>query len=485
MTAPVRVRFAPSPTGEPHVGNLRTALFTWLFARHTGGVFIVRIEDTDQSRKVEGAVEDLLDALRWLGLDWDEGPEVGGDYGPYFQSERLDRYHRAADELVAAAQAYRCYCTPQRLTDMRREQERLKQPVGYDRLCKNLGVREIYGGEASGVDSVVRFAMPEDGTTQIADLIRGKVSFENRLIDDFVILKSDGFPTYHLANVVDDHAMEISHVLRADEWLASTPRHLLMYRALGWEPPEFAHLPMILAPDRSKLSKRHGATSVLEYREMGYLPGAMVNFLALLGWSLDDKTEVFTTAELVQHFGIERVSRSAAVFNLDKLNWLNGYYARQSTRDELADSLLEFWRRFPPQEIPELPDRDRLLPIVALVQERLKTLRDAAPLVPFFFREPEYQAAELVQKGMDVDGTGAALKDALTALEGLETFDAESLEDVLRPLADKLGIKVGQLFGSLRVAITGLRVSPPLFESMAVLGRERSLQAIRDAVARL
>ena len=486
MTKKVRVRFPPSPTGELHVGNVQTAIFNWLFARGSGGDFIIRIEDTDQARKVEGAVETMLESLRWLRLDWDEGPDVGGEHGPYVQSQRLELYERAAEGLVEDGRAYRCFCTPERLAEMRKEQERLKRSPGYDGRCSELSTVQGQERLAAGEKCVVRFAMPKEGVTKVSDLIRGEITYENRLIDDFVMLKSDGFPTYHLAHVVDDHAMEISHVLRGEDWLPSAPRHLRIYEALGWEPPQLAHLPIILAPDRSKLSKRHGATSTLEFRELGYLPGAMVNFLALLGWSLDDKTEVLSVPELIESFSLEGLSRSAAIFNLDKLNWLNGYYIRQMTDDELADALLDYWGRYPPKEVPELPDKAYLLRIVPLVQERLKTLSDAAPLVPFFFQpEAAYETADLVQKGMDADGTRGAMEKAHAALEGLSTFDAEAMEGALRPLAEKMGMKVGQLFGSLRIATTGLQVSPPLFQTMEVLGRERSLDAIREAARRL
>ena len=351
-TANVRVRFAPSPTGGPHLGNIRTALFNWLLARATGGSFMVRIEDTDQARKVEGAVDEILAALRWLGVQWDEGPDVGGSYAPYYQSQRLGRYHAAARMLVAAGKAYPCYCTPERLRQMRDEQTRSKRNIGYDRSCRSLTPEQRAHMENGGAPSVVRFAMPEDGTTSLDDIVRGRVSFENALVDDFVLLKSDGFPTYHLANVVDDHEMEISHVLRAEEWLSSAPRHMRLYEAFGWKPPLFAHLPIILAPDRSKLSKRHGATAVTEYREMGYLPQAMVNFLALLGWSLDDRTEVFSAAELIGAFSLERVSRSPAVFDADKLTWLNGHYIRNLSHSELAHALLDFWRQLPAGGVP-------------------------------------------------------------------------------------------------------------------------------------
>jgi glutamyl-tRNA synthetase len=482
----VRVRFAPSPTGEPHVGNIRTAIFDWLFARRNRGSLIIRIEDTDQARKVEGATEELLEALRWLGIDWDEGPDVGGDYGPYVQSQRLESYHRAVAELLEKGRAYRCYCSPERLAEMRQEQQRNKVHGGYDRRCRYLSPEERRDFESEGVPAVARFAMPLDGETELTDAIRGEVSFENGLLDDFVLLKSDGFPTYHLASVVDDHAMEISHVLRAEEWLPSAPRHLNVYDALGWEPPVFAHLPMILAPDRSKMSKRHGATSILDYRARGYLPQTIVNFLALLGWSLDDKTEIMSVKELTESFSLERVSRSGAIFDADKLSWMNGHYIRQMSGEELAGALLDFWGRYQPAEIPRLPEASYLLRIVPLIQERLKALADAAPLIPFFFAaEVTYDTGELVQKRMDASGTKAALNRAFSSLRDLPGFDGDSIEGVLRPLADELGIKVGQLFGTLRVATTGLKVSPPLFETMEVLGRERTLAAIKAAVERL
>jgi len=290
MTAPVRVRFAPSPTGRPHVGGMRTAMFNWLLARHTGGRFILRIEDTDITRKVEGAVEYIMEGLRWLGLEWDEGPDVGGDYGPYYQSQRLALYQEAADRLVAQGDAYYCYCTPEELEARRRERAARKESTGYDRCCRDLTAEEREQKEAAGVPGVVRFKVPLEGQTSFTDLVYGDVVFDNGTIDDFVMLKSDGYPTYHLANVVDDHAMRISHVIRGEEWISSTPRHLLIYRALGYEPPQYVHHPLIIGPDRAKLSKRHGDVSILEFRESGYLPETMFNFIALIGWSLDDKT---------------------------------------------------------------------------------------------------------------------------------------------------------------------------------------------------
>ena len=482
----VRVRFPPSPTGEPHVGNIRTAIFNWLFARRHGGAFVIRIEDTDQARKVEGATEQLLDALRWLGLDWDEGPEAGGPYGPYYQSQRLDIYSREARRLVESGRAYRCYCSQERLAVAREERARLKEPPGYDRRCRELTGAERRDLDASGTTPVVRFKMPLEGVTEVDDLIRGKVTFQNRLADDFVMLKSDGFPTYHLANVTDDHLMKISHVMRGEEWLSSTPRHVQLYAALGWEPPRFAHLPLILASDRSKLSKRHGATSLLECRALGLLPETLFNFLTMLGWSLDDRTEILTVDEMIEGFSIERVSKAGAVFDYDKLSWMNGVYIRRMGPEALADALLDYWRLYPPPEIPDMPDRDRLAAVAAVVQERLKTLADAAPRIPFFFYPDfDYEPEDLVQRKMDEAGTRRALEASLETIQGLESPDAATLEGAMRPLADDLGIKVGQLLGTLRVATTGLRVSPPLFESMEVLGKERIVHDIRRAIAKI
>ncbi|MBI4186174.1 MAG: glutamate--tRNA ligase [Chloroflexi bacterium] len=482
----VRVRYAPSPTGYPHVGNIRTALFNWLFARHHGGSFIVRIEDTDVTRKVEGAVEAILDGLRWLGLDWDEGPEVDGKYGPYFQSQRLERYQEAARRLAAQGDAYYCYCSPQRLEEMRAEQARRKQPPGYDRRCRGLSQEERAEKEAEGVTPVVRFKTPLEGQTGCNDLIRGEVVFENNLIDDFVLLKSDGYPTYHLANAVDDHFMEISHVLRAEEWLSSTPRHLLLYRALGFEPPQFAHLPMLLGTDRSKLSKRHGAVSITEYREQGYLPETMVNFLALLGWSLDDTTELLSRDELIKSFSLERVSRTAAIFNQDKLSWMNGVYLRRLSAEEFTRRCLPFLDKGLPAEVKRPLPVDYIRQILPLVQERAKTLTEVAGLAEFFFvQQPDYDASLLISKGMSRETTIRALEAARLKLEPLADFDAGPLEAVLRPLAENLGLKTGQLFGALRVATTGQTAAPPLFQTMVVLGKERCLSRVEAALEKL
>jgi len=486
MNKSVRTRFAPSPTGYPHVGNIRTALFAWLFARHHEGSFIIRIEDTDVTRKVEGAVKAILSSLRWLGLDWDEGPEVGGEYGPYFQSQRLDKYHEIAQRLISQGDAYYCYCSPQRLEGMRVEQVRLKQPPGYDRRCRGLSQEERAKKEAEGITPVVRFKTPLEGQTKFNDLIWGDMVFENNTLDDFVLLKSDGYPTYHLANIVDDHLMEISHVIRAEEWLSSTPRHVLMYKALGFEPPNFAHLPMLLGSDRSKLSKRHGAVSITEYYEQGYLPEAMVNFLALLGWSLDDRTEILSRQELIDNFSLERVSRTAAIFNQDKLNWMNGVYIRSLSADEFYEAAEPYLMMDKAAGEAVICNEEYVRNILPLVQERAKTLAEVAELAQFFFvEELDYAPDLLIGKNMSQESTTEALKTAQPRLEQLRVFDAESLEALLRPLAVELGLKTGQLFGTLRVAVTGRTAAPPLFQTMAVLGKERCLKRIEAALDRL
>ena len=486
MTKKVRVRFAPSPTGYPHVGNIRTALFNWLFARHHGGSFIVRIEDTDVTRKVKGAVKAILDGLSWLGLDWDEGPEVGGKYGPYFQSERLELYQAAAERLLSQGDAYYCYCSPERLEEMRSEQVKRKQPPGYDRHCRNLTAEERAQKEAEGIVPVVRFKTPLTGRTSYNDVIWGEVTFEHDTLDDFVLLKSDGYPTYHLASVVDDQAMEISHVIRAEEWISSTPRHLLLYKAFGFEPPQFVHHPMIMGPDRAKLSKRHGAVSIIDYREQGYLPQTMFNFLSLIGWSLDDKTEIMSRQELIDNFSLERISRTAAIFNPDKLTWMNGVYIRNLTADEFFEAVEPYLMLDIAAGEALISSEEYVRAALPLVQERARTLVEVAELAQFFFiDQPDYEAKLLIGEKMDAETAFKALEAAKQKLAPLSAFDAESLEGVLRPLAAELGLKTGQLFGVLRVAVTGRTAAPPLFQTMAVLGKERCLKRIEAALDKI
>lgn len=475
--AKVKVRFAPSPTGYPHLGNIRTALFNWLFARHHNGTFILRIEDTDVARTVEGATEAIMDGLRWLGLDWDEGP--------YFQSQQLDSYHKVADQLVKEDKAYLCYCSPQRLEGMRQEQMKRKQPPGYDRQCRNLTPKEKAEMDANCITPVVRFKSPSEGQTSIHDLLRGDIVFDNSTLDDFVLLKSDGYPTYHLANIADDHSMEITHVLRADEWLSSTPRHVLLYHALGWQPPQFAHLPMILGPDKAKLSKRHGAAAITEYRDQGYVPEALFNFLALLGWSLDDKTELLSRQEIVKHFSLERISTTAAVFNREKLDWMNGVYIRSLSLEEFSRRSLPFLEKGLPAGVRRPLDAAYLRRIMPLIQDRAKTLAEVPQLTDFFFMDKlEYDAGLLLGK-LGTEETLRALHISLAKLAVLSNWDTASLESILRPLAEELGLKTGAFFGLLRVAVTGRIASPPLFETMEVLGKEKCLERLKLAVDRL
>ena len=481
MAENIRVRYAPSPTGFPHIGNIRTALFNWLFARRNGGKFIVRVEDTDQERLVPGAVDSILDGLEWLGVDWDEGPRVDGPFGPYLQSERLELYRQAAARLIAQGNAYRCYCTRERLADIREVQQREKRSIGYDRHCKSLTGEQRMDLDAEGAPSVVRFAMPESGTTEVNDLIRGQVEWLNELVDDFVLLKSDGFPTYHLAVVVDDHLMEISHVLRAEEWLSSTPRHLQLYQAFDYPPPRFGHLPMILGPDRSKLSKRHGATSIMEYREAGYLPDALKNFMVLLGWSLDDQTDVMPINVIASNFSLERVGKPAAIFDLERLGWMNGVYIRQLATEELAAHMFPFLERDLPAELLPI-NWQYFLRVVPLIQERLKLLSDSAQMTSYFFEEKlDYSSVNLVQKEMDSESTVTALQRAGHALIGIEAFESETLEQALRATGDELEFRPREFFGTLREAITGRSATPSLFEVMEVLGKDRVLARISDA----
>ena len=432
-----------------------------------------------------GATDAVLDALDWLQLQWDEGPMVGGPHAPYFQSERLEIYHEMAEKLIKGGFAYRCSCNEERLEQMRKDQQRSKRHPGYDRHCRNLSADERLSLESEGRPSVIRFAMPTTGATILDDIIRGEVVWQNELLDDFILLKSDGYPTYHLAVVVDDHLMEISHVLRAEEWLPSTPRHLQIYQALDMKPPQFGHLPMILGPDRSKLSKRHGATSAQEYRDDGFMPEALLNFLSLLGWSLDDKTEIIEPDEVKEKFSLERVNKSAAIFDMDKLLWMNGMYIRQLPIDELTDRILPFLEReLDPSLLPV--DQDYLIKIVPLIRERMKLLSEAPDSMAYFFQEKlDYNPDSLVQKGMDLESTMAALRAAKDDLVGASDFQHLPLEESLRAVASRIELTPRQFFGMLRVATTGRQATPPLFEMMEVLGKDRVLGRIDAAIEQL
>jgi glutamyl-tRNA synthetase len=490
---PVRVRFAPSPTGPMHIGSVRTALFNWLFARHNGGVFILRIEDTDQKRFDPDSVRLITEGLRWLGINWDEGPEVGGEFGPYYQSQRTEQYQQWANWLVDHDLAYRCYCTEERLTALRKQQIANKEDPGYDRRCRYLtpDEREKLHAETGG-QYVIRFKMPLHGSTTVHDMLRGDIEIDNYKLQDLVLLKSDGFPTYHLANVVDDHFMQITHILRAEEWIPSAPVHKNLYEGFGWDMPQLAHLPVILNPSgRGKLSKRSvGFTEdgrrvpvlLHEFREGGYLPEAIVNFLTNVGWSFGDDREVFTVQETIERFDLARVNPAGGAFPVEKLDWLNGVYIREMDAERLAKLLRPVF-----EEAGYTVDDDTLLKVVPLLRVRIKTLKDAIPMGGFFFAETFDPAPPetIIQKKMDAASTKAALEAALARLEALPDFRAETQETALRALADDLGLKPGQLFGALRMATTAQQVSPPLFETMEVLGRDKSLARIRQAIASL
>jgi glutamyl-tRNA synthetase len=487
----VRTRYAPSPTGIPHVGNIRTALFDYLLARRHHGQFILRIEDTDQARYSPDAVAGLIESLRWLGIEHDEGPDIGGPYGPYTQSERLDLYRAAAARLLAQGDAYECWCSPRRLDALRAEQQRRKVPPGYDRRCREEAGRVAARNEAEaeGRSCVVRFKTPLTGAISFKDAIHGETNFNLATLDDFVMLKSDGFPTYHLAYIVDDEAMRITHVLRGDEWIPSAPRHMLIYRALGFEPPVIAHVPRVLGPDGSKLSKRHGATSVFEYRDAGYLPEALFNFLGLVGWSLDDKTEIISRAQFIEHFSLDRVVKNPAVFNVEKLQWMNGVYIREVVpQDELVSLFAERLERDLPAAVPRPIDRALLARIAPLIRERIKLLSEVPDYCDFFFTDDlRYSVEELLGKahGDRPAEAKSALEQAATVANEQQAWTHDALEAAYRALAETLGVKAGDLFSLVRVAVTGRRVTPPLFESMEIVGRERCVARIQAAIAKL
>jgi glutamyl-tRNA synthetase len=488
----VRVRFAPSPTGYFHIGGARTALYNWLFARHhRNGTFILRIEDTDRSRYQKGAEADLLSSLRWLGLDWDEGPDVGGDFGPYYQSQRLDLYSNYAEQLLAEGYAYKCFCSSERLAALRKQQRETGQShIGYDRHCRDLSEADVAEREAESLASVIRLKVPLEGQTSFHDVLRGTTTVDNETLEDIILVKSDGFPTYHMANVVDDHLMEITHIMRGDEWLASCPIHIILYDAFGWEPPAYVHLPLILDPaGKGKMSKRKtvgpGGREYLvlikDFRAAGYLPAALVNFIARVGWSYDDRTELFSREELIEKFSLEGLNASPARLDYDKLEWMAGVYVRDASVDDLAEHLLPIYRNAGLDA-----DLETVKKVVPLIQPRIKKLTDGLPISSFFFQpEIEIDPESLVGKKMDVAGSLDVLKKVRVLVEGLESFVPEALEQPLRDLADALDIKAGALFGILRGAVTGQQVSPPLFETMSILGRQRTLEQIDKGIAML
>lgn len=484
MPKNIRLRFAPSPTGALHIGGARTALFNWLFARHCGGSLVLRIEDTDAYRSRSDSTRGIVEGLRWLGLDWDEGPDMPGAAGPYYQSQRQDIYQRYAEMLLATGQAYRCFCSPETLDGQRRQAAAEKRNYRYDGACSHLSPEELAQKLARGASFVIRLRCPHTGVTTVHDKIRGEVEFHNELLDDMIIFKSDGWPTYNFAVVVDDHLMAISHVIRAEEHLSNTPKQLMVYDAFNWEPPVFAHVSMILAPDRSKLSKRHGATSVQEFRATGYLPESLVNYLALLGWSPGDDREIMGLDEIVPAFDLNGVSKSPAVYDLEKLAWMNAHYIAHLPLERLC-RILEPQARAQGYlaDSSTAGEEQYYRQAVALIRSRMKNLNDFAYDAAYLFRAVEAYEPKAAAKYFapaDAAPRLATLRRELDALP--EPFDATLLEERVRALAAAQSIKAAQLIHPLRLALTGRGVSPGIFEVMELLGKERCRSRLDKAI---
>ena len=480
-----RVRFAPSPTGYLHIGGARTALFNWLFARRHGGVFVLRIEDTDVERSSVEMVEGILDGLRWLGLEWDEGPKVDGLYAPYFQSERLDGYRAMATSLVEAGRAYYCYCTPDELQARRAAAEVTGESWRYDRACQSLDAKTRARYESEKRPRAIRFLVPP-GTARFDDLVRGSIAFDNANIEDFVILRSDGNPTYHLSVVADDVAMKISHVVRGDDHISNTPKHVLLYEAVGAPVPQFAHVPLILGPDKKRLSKRHGATSVMEYASQGYLPEAMVNFLALLGWSpgAGDR-ELFTKTELAEVFDLHGISGGNAVFNPEKLDWFNQQYILRLAPVELAERVKPYFEHAGLWSDEYLGDRHAwFFAVLELLKVRAKRLDEFPAIGRFFFTDELEWDDAAVRKHLGAPAAAEHIAAVSSSFDALDSFDEQSIEAAVRSVADVRGVKAASLIHALRVAMTGKTVSPGLFETAALLGRDRVRQRIQHAIAK-
>ncbi|MDQ3169353.1 MAG: glutamate--tRNA ligase [Acidobacteriota bacterium] len=479
-----RLRFAPSPTGYLHVGGARTALFNWLHVRQTGGTFILRIEDTDAERSSGEMVQGILDGLRWLGIDWDEGPEIGGPHAPYFQSERLDRYRALATQLVSSGAAYRCFCTPDELKARREQGEAAEQGWKYDRACLALTPPDVEARVASGAPHAVRFLVPP-GVTGFEDAVHGRIEFANADIEDFVLLRSDGYPTYHLSVVADDTDMDITQVVRGDDHISNTPKHVLIFTALGRPVPSFAHVPLILGTDKKRLSKRHGATSVMEYDRQGFLPEALFNFLALLGWSPGNDREIFDKGDLIEAFSLGGISGGNAVFNPEKLEWFNQQHIQRLPAEELA-------RRIEPRlrehgvwkDEFSTTGRAWLLSLVELLKPRAKRLQDFALETPYLFSDDFVLDEAAVAKHLG-DGTPALLTSLAEALERVDPFDRVALEAATRAFTADRGVKLGAVMNPARVALTGRSVSPGLFEIMELLGAERTIQRLRYRASHL
>lgn len=484
---PARVRFAPSPTGHVHLGSARTALYDYLMAKQTGGQFILRIEDTDTKRFVPGAEEELIDGLRWLGIEWDEGPDKGGPYGPYRQSERKEIYQKYAQQLIDADQAFYCFCTPDHLARVREDQQKRKLPPHYDGTCRNLSKEEVQRRIANGEKYVIRFKTPKEGSTTVHDHLRGDITVENANLDDYILVKSDGLALYHLAAMVDDHLMKITHVIRGSEWLPTFPLHSLLYKAFGWEEPIFIHLSLFLKPSgKGKMSKRESAELIKdgysifirELKDLGYLPEAVINWIALMGWSYDDHTEFFTMKDLEEKFSIDHLNPSPAAINFTKFDHFNGLHIRALSDTDLAKRINPFFTAAGLKT-----DEAKLMKIAPLIKERIATLDEAVNMAGFFFREHvEPSVEDLIQKGLTREQTLAIARETRDVLEKFPTVDLNVVEPPMRELVEKLGFSIGQVFGILRVAVTGQRVSPPLFESMEIVGRDKVLERVSKAI---
>jgi glutamyl-tRNA synthetase len=464
------------------VGGLRTALYNYVFARKNGGVFILRIEDTDQARYVPDAEEKLLEIIKWSGLKYDEGPDVGGPKAPYRQSERINIYRQYAQQLVDEGKAYYAFDTPEELEEMRKQQEKMGVPTKYDRRALKLSPDEVRAKLEAGVPYVIRMKVPDNETIAFADIVRGEVEFSSDQLDDQVLIKSDGFPTYHLANVVDDHLMEISHVIRGEEWLPSTPKHVLLYRYFGWQPPQFAHLPLLLNPDKSKLSKRQGDVAVEDYKAKGYLPEALINFVALLGWNPGDDREIFTLDELVREFSLERVGKSGAVFNVEKLNWMNAEHLRRKPAAEILVLLKEeiARSRFSDRQFPD----EYLLHVIEAMRERIGFVRDILDKSPYFFEAPASYDQDVVKKRWKPESAGY-LRQLADVFSHLVNPTKEDYERALNALAEQLGVGKGQLIHPLRLAVSGVGAGPGVFDIVAILGKEETIRRITTAITKL
>ncbi|OGY46575.1 MAG: glutamate--tRNA ligase [Candidatus Buchananbacteria bacterium RIFCSPHIGHO2_01_FULL_46_12] len=465
-------RFAPSPTGFLHVGSLRTALYNYIFAKKNNGLFYLRVEDTDQSRKVEGAKENLLKILAFFNLNWDNKPIM-------IQSERLDLYKKYAQQLIDENKAYYCFCSEERLGESKAIRQRQKLPTGYDGQCRNLSAEEIKNNLGAGRSYVIRFKMPKTGLTEFIDLIRGQVSFDNKILDDQIILKSNGWPTYHLASVIDDHEMEISHVIRGEDWLPSTPKHILLYQAFGWEPPIFAHLPLLLNPDHSKLSKRQGDVAVEDFLKNGYLPEALLNFILLLGWNPGTNQEIFDLQSMIEAFSLEKINKAGAIFDLNKLDWLNGEYIRKKSAEELAKLCQPYYA-----EAGLKTDLKNLKAIVATEQSRIKKLSEIVSATEFFFKAPDYDPQLLIWKKLNAKETAknlAALAEELEKIKEKE-WTEKFIEAEIKKFIEGNKQGMGDYLWPMRAALSGRKASPGPFEIAGVLGREETLKRLEKAI---